>query len=685
MKTLTPYKIFTILLALVLLSGIACHLIFPYGTMNTQATGTWYCSLQFYRGLPGGEEFTEDWECYFWPKLSPGLDLANIVTDYVSNYMAPGLAWDFRNFTLVQDNSKLGAADCTYPYPPPTYGAPRGAKYVWTKPPTTQAYVDIWLKDKDGVVRTATPQVAEARMAFAERTGLPDWSAGGEYISGKRHVRFSDLCVDLDTPFWLGSDLKVHALYVQSVGTIIAEGEQSPYIIGTGDAKFYFYAFGEKSGEDGTTSFCEANQFTTHPLTMYQGEPNPKFALYWTLTSSILGQDMIVKIGLSKPDLIPFDTHQPVVYLDDQVATSLPIDLIPDYVFDHDDDLQKFLWFEDFEASNEKFLGKGDPSNNGELKNLYFSGGEHKITLVAYDSKGSYNSDTMILTVQNTIPKAEDDYYTVDEDSVLDIDPPGVLANDTDPDGDILSMWHVPGSGPDNGVFSWSSTGSFTYIPDPDYYGLDIFEYKANDGKDYSNVGTVTIQVNPVNDKPVALDDAFLVKEDSVLSISAPGILANDSDVDLDALDALLDSGPSEGTLNLNSDGSFTYTPNANYYGADSFTYEAYDGTTYSNIATVTITVIEVPPGEESKDLSDKVTDLVDTGALNDGQGNSLTSKLDKIVEKLEKGRVNVVCNLLQAFINEVNSLISEGVLLPGEGQPLIEKAKNIMAELGCL
>jgi VCBS repeat-containing protein len=135
--------------------------------------------------------------------------------------------------------------------------------------------------------------------------------------------------------------------------------------------------------------------------------------------------------------------------------------------------------------------------------------------------------------------------------------------------------------------------GSFTYTPIANYNGTDSFTYKANDGSTDSNEATVSLTINPVNDAPVATDDSYSVDEDGTLNVSsaALGILSNDSDVDGDTLTALLVSGPANGTLTLNSDGSFTYTPEANYNGTDSFTYKANDGSTDSNEATVSLTI----------------------------------------------------------------------------------------------
>jgi VCBS repeat-containing protein len=97
-------------------------------------------------------------------------------------------------------------------------------------------------------------------------------------------------------------------------------------------------------------------------------------------------------------------------------------------------------------------------------------------------------------------------------------------------------------------------------------------------------------------DPPVANNDSYSTNEDTPLTVTAPGVLANDTDADGDPITAVLDTTTSNGTLTLNTDGSFNYTPNTNSNGTDSFTYFANDGTANSNLAaTATITVNQVP------------------------------------------------------------------------------------------
>ena len=114
-----------------------------------------------------------------------------------------------------------------------------------------------------------------------------------------------------------------------------------------------------------------------------------------------------------------------------------------------------------------------------------------------------------------------------------------------------------------------------------------------------NNTDSATVTPKTVNQAPVANDDSYTVNEDGSLVVSAPaGVLANDTDADNDSLTAIHVSGPTNGSLTLNPDGSFSYSPNANFSGVDGFLYKANDGLADSNIATVTIIVVAVndPP-----------------------------------------------------------------------------------------
>src|SRR5207244_7351948 len=151
---------------------------------------------------------------------------------------------------------------------------------------------------------------------------------------------------------------------------------------------------------------------------------------------------------------------------------------------------------------------------------------------------------------------ALNDSFTTAEDTALNVAAPGVLANDSDVDGDTLHSVLV--SQPTHGSLTLNSNGSFTYTPATNYQGSDSFTYKANDGQADSGIATVTITIGGANDAPVALNDSYAMAEDTTLNVAAPGVLANDSDIDGDTLGAVLVSQPTHGTLTFNSDGHFS-------------------------------------------------------------------------------------------------------------------------------
>jgi large repetitive protein len=203
----------------------------------------------------------------------------------------------------------------------------------------------------------------------------------------------------------------------------------------------------------------------------------------------------------------------------------------------------------------------------------------------------SVSSVKVQYTVQgaNSAPVAVNDAYSTNQNTTLTMTAPGVLANDTDPEGASLTAQLV--TGPAHGTLILNSNGSFTYTPTTGYTGSDGFTYRASDGTLTSGNAAVTITITAVNQPPVASNDSYSTTQNTVLTTAAPGVLANDTDPEGTTLTALLLSGPTHGTLTLNSNGSFTYTPTSGYSGGDSFTYRANDGTTNSNTATVTITI----------------------------------------------------------------------------------------------
>jgi VCBS repeat-containing protein len=215
----------------------------------------------------------------------------------------------------------------------------------------------------------------------------------------------------------------------------------------------------------------------------------------------------------------------------------------------------------------------------------YASGG---ISLEMYTDTTPYVMTVDDVLVPSTLPVAINDGYSMTAGTTLTVSAPGVLSNDGGGGGPLTA---VQGVGPAHGTLSLSANGSFTYTPTNGYTGADTFTYRANDGVTNSALATVTITIN-INHAPVANDESYSTLTNTPLIIAAPGVLANDTDADSNPLTAVQVVGPIHGTLSLNGNGSFTYTPTNNYSGGDTFTYRANDGLANSGIATASITVV---------------------------------------------------------------------------------------------
>src|SRR5262249_32942333 len=157
-------------------------------------------------------------------------------------------------------------------------------------------------------------------------------------------------------------------------------------------------------------------------------------------------------------------------------------------------------------------------------------------------------------------PTANPDSYSILHDKTLNVAAAGVLANDTsNPPGHTLTAALVTAPPPESSTLN--ANVSFASTPKAGSTGSAPFPYTAADGALVTPPATVSLSVP--NQAPTAANNSYTTGKDTPLSISAPGVLGNDSDPDGDALTAVLANGPANGTLTLNADGSFTYTPNA--------------------------------------------------------------------------------------------------------------------------
>jgi Big-like domain-containing protein len=216
------------------------------------------------------------------------------------------------------------------------------------------------------------------------------------------------------------------------------------------------------------------------------------------------------------------------------------------------------------------------------------------------DGHGGTASAEVTVTVRpvNDPPVAARDFKTTDEDTPLSFASGLLAANDTDVDGDALSVLSVTG-GPDTHGTANLAAGTVTYAPALNFNGTATFEYAVSDGHGGTTAGTVEVTVNPVNDPPVAVGDSKSTDEDMSLSFDATQLVANDTDVDGDALAVVtVTGGPNtHGTVSL-ANGFVLYTPASNFNGTATFEYSASDGHGGTATGSVTVTVVPVndPP-----------------------------------------------------------------------------------------
>ena len=252
---------------------------------------------------------------------------------------------------------------------------------------------------------------------------------------------------------------------------------------------------------------------------------------------------------------------------------------------------------------------------------------------------------TIVVAPINRAPVAVPDGYTTPEDTALNVAASGVLGNDTDADGDTLQAVLV--SGVSHGTLALNpAAGAFTYTPAANYSGPDSFTYKARDGGLDSNIVTVSIAVTPVNDAPVAATGTLAVTED----IAATGTLSA-TDVDSATLTYSVATQGSKGTVTITNaaTGAYSYAPQPNAAGSDSFTFRASDGPLSSTAAvTVTIAGVNDAPAATNGTLA-ATEDTTATGTLlaTDPDGGALVFSL---VTQGTKGTVTITNTATGAY-----------------------------------
>ncbi|CUH77121.1 Ig-like domain-containing protein [Tropicibacter naphthalenivorans] len=243
------------------------------------------------------------------------------------------------------------------------------------------------------------------------------------------------------------------------------------------------------------------------------------------------------------------------------------------------------------------------------------------------DTDGNPATATVTVTVDDGInegPDAEDDVQPTLINTPTTV---AVLENDTDPDGDLLTV--TIAEAPANGTVVVNPEGTVTYTPNTDYEGVDTFTYTVTDPDGLVDSATVRIEVGEVdNTAPVAVDDVDTTPVDTAITVD---VLGNDSDPNGDAITTVTATDPANGSVLVNADGTITYTPDAGFTGLDTFTYTIADPSLETDTATVTITVTEDDPNGAPVANDDADTTPVDTPVVVYVQGNDTDPDGDEL------------------------------------------------------
>ncbi len=210
--------------------------------------------------------------------------------------------------------------------------------------------------------------------------------------------------------------------------------------------------------------------------------------------------------------------------------------------------------------------------------------GSDRFTVTISDGQGGTTTSTVTIGVTplNDAPTSADLSLTTTEEQAVS----GAIVA-TDLDGDSVS--YTMADAPANGTVTLNGNGTFNYTPAGDFNGSDRFTVTISDGQGGTTTSTVTIGVAPQNDAPTSTDLSLNTNEDTPVTGS---IIA--TDLDGDSLSYSLNGEPTNGSVTLNEDGTFTYTPASNFNGSDSFSVTVSDGNGGTTTSTVTIGVAPV-------------------------------------------------------------------------------------------
>ncbi|MEM5507959.1 Ig-like domain-containing protein [Pseudoalteromonas sp. AS71] len=261
---------------------------------------------------------------------------------------------------------------------------------------------------------------------------------------------------------------------------------------------------------------------------------------------------------------------------------------------------------------------------------------------------------TIVSSNTNVAPVTKNDSYSLSEDETLVVTAAnGVLSNDTDPNNDSFSVDETFIVAPTHGQLLLAIDGSFSYVPDANFNGVDQFQYQAIDALGATSTATVTLIINSEPDNPVAQNDAYQFSKNKLFEVTTQnGLLVNDFNIEAGDLsvNTTAINTTQNGELTLKVDGSFTYQPDLGFIGVDSFTYSISNEQGLTATAQVTLSESGVNTFPEANDDQytldeDSSASLLDVLANDtDADGDTITiSNIQNIV-----GEATIVAGKIQ-------------------------------------
>jgi hypothetical protein len=490
-----------------------------------------------------------------------------------------------------------------------------------------------------GVLPYNPPVPGDGLLEFPDYLPAPDnnstVTATRSGMSATARMRDSDLWLtddqgqDADS-FEVGSTVQVWMRRPLGNTTpgVDTESAEVEVMAGIESRDYLFLTLTETGGDTGlfTATLPTAPPPATNEDYTAQASPGDlllvqrgRYTLYSYDTAVFAGQGIVVP------------PNHPPVAVDDTASTNenSPV-IIPVGANDTDPDGDTIEVFYAWQAANGTVvLNAGGTVTY--TPNAGFQGTDSFLYVIRDGPEGSsYLTDTGMVTITviavNDPPNAVNDAVTTNEDTPVNV---AVKANDTDPDGDPLTVTAVTQGA--NGSAVIQGDGTVTYTPNLDFHGTDTFTYTLSDGQGGTGTATVTVTVTAVNDPPVAVDNSATTNEDTALNFD---VVSNDTDVDGDALVVSAVTQGAKGSVVINQSPSLNgkyviYTPNANANGSDSFTYTVSDG--HGGTATATVTMTITPVNDIPKAFDDLVTTAEDTPLTFDPRSNDTDADGDPL------------------------------------------------------